>query len=266
MVIIKSIPLSLQELLEYYRISSRECKFMIKLMNDSLKLLDARMKPSAYVSSQFNHYEAYYLSFLAHLQWRLSPICVDESLQVNNSKNIKALLQHEYQPSGIAHPIDEKEIKPLLKSLKFVQKKLINIEDEIIAIMLKSIFMCHSTKDKDIVRKIALELTIKGAKVWFDEAEIMPGDSIIEKIQEGIDMSDYFGIILSPRSVESIWVRKEVESALYQEIEIGRNKVIPILIEPCDIPLFIKPKKYVDLTKSDTFIEGIDSLVKRLSN
>ena len=276
MNLIPTLPLSLNELVEYYRVALRECDFLIKHLHGSLDLLEARMKPSALVSVQFNKYESYYVSFLDHLKWRLSDICVDPSLicvdpslefrrSKNGQKHIEALFKHKYTHSGIAHPMDEDEIGPMLQSLEFVRDSLDELIAAIEASMLKSIFLCHASADKPKVREIAKRLTEKGAQVWIDEAEILVGDSILEKIQEGIAKSDFLGIILSPRSVESIWVKKEVEAALTQEIESGAVKVVPILLEDCNIPLFLKPKKYADLSKKDRFERGISDLVKRLT-
>jgi hypothetical protein len=142
---------------------------------------------------------------------------------------------------------------------------LLDILGEIDKDMLKSIFLCHSSSDKSEVRNLAAGLTLRGAKVWLDEAEIFVGDSIIEKIQKGIEESDFLGIVLSPRSVESIWVRKEVEAALTQEIDSGRVKVMPILLEPCEIPLFLRPKKYADYSTDGARAQGFEDIVKALA-
>ena len=266
MSLVPSLPLSLQELVDYYKIAIRECDYFINHLRYSLGYIDMRMKPSPLVSVQFNKYEAYYVSFLKHLKWRLSPVCVNESLKFTESDSLKKLLEHEYKHSGIGHPIDEEEIGPMLDSLEFVKSRLQEIIKEIESDMLKSIFLCHSSADKPIVRSIAQKLTIRGAQVWLDEAEILVGDSILEKIQDGINCSDYLGVVLSKKSVESIWVKKEVEAALTHEIETGEIKVIPILIEKCDIPLFLKSKKYADMTSPERYEEGIENIVKRLAN
>ncbi|MEW8626587.1 MAG: toll/interleukin-1 receptor domain-containing protein [Candidatus Thiodiazotropha sp.] len=266
MSLIPALPLSLQELVDYYKIAIRECDYFINHLNYCLGYLELRMKPSPLVSVQFNQYESYYVSFLEHLKWRLSPVCVDDSLKFKESDALKKLFEHKYEHSGVGHPINEDEIVPMLNSLKFAKMTLEEIVDEIEADMLKSIFLCHSSADKPVVRNIGQALTIRGSQVWLDEAEILVGDSILEKIQEGITKSDYLGIVLSKSSVESIWVKKEVEAALTHEIETGEVKVIPILIEQCDIPLFLKPKKYADMSSQELYEDGIQSIVKRLAN
>lgn len=189
---------------------------------------------------------------------------VDGSFEFGKSPAVQELLKHEYELSGVSHPIDEQEIGPLLNSMRAVRSLLMTILEDIEASMLQSIFLCHASADKPVVRRIAESLIKRGSTVWLDEAEILVGDSLIEKIQAGIENSDFLGVVLSPRSVESIWVKKEVEAALTQEIDAGRVKVLPILIEDCEIPLFLRPKKYADFRTADSEPDGVEQLVARL--
>ena len=48
------------------------------------------------------------------------------------------------------------------------------------------VFLSHSAKDKPVVRDVAERLKKDGLRVWFDEWEIRPGDSIPAKIEEGL--------------------------------------------------------------------------------
>ncbi len=60
--------------------------------------------------------------------------------------------------------------------------------------------------------------------MWLDEAEIRLGDSLIEKIRQGIDSVDYVVALISDKSVSSQWVSKELDIAMNQEIEGRRVK------------------------------------------
>ena len=51
------------------------------------------------------------------------------------------------------------------------------------------VFLSHSGADKDVVREIANRLKSDGVRVWFDEWEIRPGDSIRAKIEDGLEHS-----------------------------------------------------------------------------
>jgi len=128
---------------------------------------------------------------------------------------------------------------------------------------MKSIFLSHSHADKTAAKRLTDELRSRGVYVWIDEAEIMVGDSLIEKIREGIDKVDYFGVAPSTTSVRSAWVAKELDVAMNQEIEGRRVRVLPILLEDCNLPSFLIGKLYADF-RAD-FAVGLARLLTRLN-
>jgi signal transduction histidine kinase len=127
-----------------------------------------------------------------------------------------------------------------------------------------SIFLSHTGADKPFARRLGVELRASGAKVWIDEAEIKLGDSLIEKIGEGIGSCDYLGVILSPDSVVSEWVRREVEIAMNREIKGKRVVVLPLLFRDCELPPFVAGKLYADFRTQDLFYTGLNLIKERL--
>jgi len=112
--------------------------------------------------------------------------------------------------------------------------------------MSSSIFLCHSHLDAEFVHQLCLDLEQEEIQVWLDRAQLQPADSLIERVEEAIEEMDYLGVVLSPRSVKSNWVRQEVNMALTIGIHARTAKVIPILIEDCRIPGFLLDRVYVD--------------------
>jgi len=51
------------------------------------------------------------------------------------------------------------------------------------------VFLSHSSRDKAVVRGLAERLRGDGLRVWLDEWEIRPGDSIPAKIEAGLEHS-----------------------------------------------------------------------------
>lgn len=127
-----------------------------------------------------------------------------------------------------------------------------------------SIFISHTWKDKPFARRLASDLVQLGARVWIDEAEIKLGDSLIEKIRTGIDDVDYLAVVLSPDSVASSWVQREVDIAMTQEIEGKQVKVLPLLYRDCDLPWFLKGKLYADFSKPDRYSSALQQIIDRL--
>lgn len=128
----------------------------------------------------------------------------------------------------------------------------------------KSIFLCHSSKDKFFVRELAENLKTYGIKVWLDEAEINIGDSLTEKIGQAIDETDYVGVVLSTNSVNSQWVQKELQVALQKEFSKKQVVVLPMLLESVAIPPFLRDKLYADFTSLEKFEETFPRFLRSL--
>jgi hypothetical protein len=127
------------------------------------------------------------------------------------------------------------------------------------------LFLSHSHADREFCEKLAEDLRHEGVFVWTDEAEMQIGDSLIRKISEAIDETDYLVVILSKSSVKSRWVRKEVDIAMTQEIRGKRVKVLPVLLEDCVIPSFLKDKVYADFRDILKYGVELKRIVKRVS-
>lgn len=129
---------------------------------------------------------------------------------------------------------------------------------------LSSIFLSHSHADKGFVNRIAKDLRSEGYYVWTDDAEIKVGDSLIQKIREGIDKVAFVGAVISKNSIESEWVKKELDIAMNQEIDGKNIKVFPILIDNVPLPGFLLGKKYADFRNGDMYDNSLSEIKARL--
>ena len=129
------------------------------------------------------------------------------------------------------------------------------------------IFLSHTAADKPFVRELKSRLEAKGVRdVWLDEAEILVGDSLTKKIEEGLEKTKYIGVALSPRSIKSAWVGKELEIAINREISTGEVAVLPLLYEKCELPAFLVGKMYADFTSPAEYDESLEKLLRRLKS
>jgi hypothetical protein len=110
----------------------------------------------------------------------------------------------------------------------------------------RAAFISYSSTDAAFAHRLAQDLKKANVNIWFDRWEIKVGDSISEKIEAGLRDSDYLIIVLSPRSVNSSWVRQELNAAHIKELEARKVVVLPALIEKCDVPLWLRDKHYAD--------------------
>jgi hypothetical protein len=126
-------------------------------------------------------------------------------------------------------------------------------------------FISHSSKDKEIARRISEAIRALGLKVFFDEWSIDASDSIVQKISQEIVKHDTVALLLSPNSVDSRWVQKELDAALMAQLSGADVKVLPLLVEDCEIPPLLADIKYIDFRNSfeDAFIEVIQYIKRR---
>jgi hypothetical protein len=129
--------------------------------------------------------------------------------------------------------------------------------------MQASVFLSHNHKDKDFVRKLAGDIDAHGVKVWIDEAEMKIGDSLVQKIREGIDSVDYFAVILSENSVEAPWVVNELDVAMNYQIQ-GKIKILPIVLSMVEPPSFLVGKLYGNFTNPDSYNEQLKNLINSM--
>jgi hypothetical protein len=122
-----------------------------------------------------------------------------------------------------------------------------------------AIFISYSHGDKGFVDRLATELVLKRIHVFVDRWEMNVGDSITAKIEKAITDASFLIVVLSKKSVESNWCKREITSGLLLELERKRVVVLPVLIEDCDIPLFLRDKMYADFRKN--FNEGLDQIL-----
>lgn len=129
------------------------------------------------------------------------------------------------------------------------------------------IFISYSHTDKEFVDELALSLVHNHVNVWVDRWEINVGDSILNKVQEAIQSSSALLVILSKASVQSEWCKKELSAGLIRELEEKRVIILPVLIEDCEIPIFLKDKYYADFrTDFDNGTRLILNAIARITN
>jgi hypothetical protein len=90
-------------------------------------------------------------------------------------------------------------------------------------------FVSHAGEDKAAVAKpIADKLIALGFTVWLDQYELKIGDSVYEKIDDGLRRCRFGVVILSPHFFAKNWPRRELTAlAALGDVE-GRNKILPV--------------------------------------
>ncbi|MFC2140671.1 leucine-rich repeat domain-containing protein [Acidobacteriota bacterium] len=114
------------------------------------------------------------------------------------------------------------------------------------------VFISYSSKDFSIIKKIVDDLKQIGIRYWWDEEQLQPGDSISEKIEDGLKRSRYMMPCFSHNQKMSGWCRAEYTAILNKVISKStKQKVVPLIIDDLkheDIPLLMGDYKYERLS------------------
>ena len=130
------------------------------------------------------------------------------------------------------------------------------------------IFISYSNNDKVKVGRLVKELKSRGAKLWFDEEQILPGDDYIEKMRDGVQKSKYYIICLSPsfeKKTPTSWVQREFKMAMLKENREGHRSIIPVRIKKGgSIPDEIGGRADADLTTKERWTKNFPKLCEAL--
>lgn len=119
-------------------------------------------------------------------------------------------------------------------------------------------FFSYSRDDSELVLNLAKELRQAGADVWLDQLDIPAGQRWDSAIQNALTDADTLIVALSKTSISSDNVMDEVSYALEKD-----KKVIPVLLEECEIPFRIRRLQFVDLTTN--YEEGIKTILSGIN-
>ncbi len=101
-----------------------------------------------------------------------------------------------------------------------------------------SVFLSHSSENREFADMLYKYLTSNGVHVWYDEREIRPGDKKMEKVEKGIELYDKLILVCSEDflshnlMINKILLRAaEKEKTLKEMYSKKINAIIPIKID-----------------------------------
>jgi hypothetical protein len=127
------------------------------------------------------------------------------------------------------------------------------------------VFVSHAGEDKDrFVLGFASKLRANGVDAWLDKWEMRPGDKLIDKIfEQGIRNADAFIVVLSKNSVGKPWVREEMDAAFVKRVNDG-SKLIPVVIEECDVPEALKSTVWETIPDLNNYSASLDRILEAI--
>lgn len=128
----------------------------------------------------------------------------------------------------------------------------------------KRVFLSYATEDKAFSQKIAEQLEKSGVDVWYTERELLPGDSIVEKIGKAISPSDYIFLLLSKNCLKYERVHPKPSMVYLDELTTRDVSIIPVLIDDCKVPDFLSKFQMLNLRRQTD--GNIRKLIKQIVN
>lgn len=124
------------------------------------------------------------------------------------------------------------------------------------------LFISHSSRDDAFVRDLRAALSYHDQEAWIDSRELHGGDPLLTEIQKAIDESSAYMVVISPNSLQSKWVGKELKYALKVQEQRGQTQfpVIPISLDGTRLgmmeELFDEEPTYISVSSEPGGIEA----------
>ena len=150
----------------------------------------------------------------------------------------------------------------LLERLRDYVTRRSGIPEVIQASNSRDVYVCHSTEDKAVARRLAEDISKRGFPVWLRGWEMRPADSLHERLVEAVSPSYWFVVLLTEASVSREWCTVELQ-ALTEEDCRDRIFVLPVLIGECQIPEFLIAEASIDC-RGDNYAIGLEAILGRL--
>ncbi len=113
------------------------------------------------------------------------------------------------------------------------------------------VFLSHSSKDKPVVRELAARLQRDGVRVWLDEEQIKPGDSIPAKIEEGLEKSRVLVLCMSAHAFGSNWAQLESQTFRFRDPLNKERRFIPLRLDDAPIKGSLAQFLYINWLQAD---------------
>ena len=129
---------------------------------------------------------------------------------------------------------------------------------------IRELFISHASEDKDgIARPLANELRRRGHSVWFDEYELVLGDSLRRNIDRGLAQSTVGVVVLSHAFFAKPWPQRELDGLVARMTSGEENVILPIWHELTHSDLVGYSPPLADLLAASSD-QGVESLADQI--
>lgn len=252
------------------------------LMNNLMILLDEQDAKTLGMAAIFVNNNMYNLEFFLVLSYEAA----DES----DIKRMKELLEPigiKYRPDITFDALIKEQANRRFNSTTLLDS--ITIEDSFASVFIfkernriydqntsmspmgkeSTVFISHTSCNKKEIRELIPFLNSTNLPVWYDEISIDFGDSISQKIQEGIRDSGAVIFWVTEDFLKSNWCKLEMDSFLMRYASNRDVRIITVIHSDVDekqLPVFIKNLKYLKVHNNETLESVAKKIIPTLVN
>lgn len=122
----------------------------------------------------------------------------------------------------------------------------------------------HRDADKAFVRQLHARLERDGVECFFDETSIAPGGNFVLKINDAINQCNYFVLVMSRAYFDAHFTKAEWTAIVSEDPTNNRGRLLPLLLETCDIPTLLRPFSYIDVSTESKFDHNYPQIIQHL--
>jgi hypothetical protein len=133
-------------------------------------------------------------------------------------------------------------------------------EDEV-----RDVFISHASEDKDeVARPLAKRLQELGYSVWFDEEQLMLGDSLSRSVDRGLAHSHFGVVIVSPTFFTKPWPLHELGGLVAKKMANGEPSILPVWHNVDERDVVRHAPTLADVIAADTN-QGLEAVARSIA-
>ncbi|MEO8971769.1 MAG: toll/interleukin-1 receptor domain-containing protein [Ktedonobacteraceae bacterium] len=126
-------------------------------------------------------------------------------------------------------------------------------------------FLSHAHANKEVVDHLYNWMDrVAEIPVWYDSYNLPPTAKIATALSKAISQCRSMMVVLSKASIQSGWVEDEYSAAIIQRNKNNQFRILPVLIEKCEIPSFLPNTKYIDMIGGELSLRSACEIIAGL--
>jgi hypothetical protein len=122
----------------------------------------------------------------------------------------------------------------------------------------------HGGADATFARELVAALEAEGYRVAIDERDFLANASFLQEMERAIRQSRFTVAVISQRYLESGNTEEEAMITKVLDMADRKRRLIPLVIEPVSLPVWLYGIVGIDWTKRDPLVDPFDKLTATL--